>query len=189
MEIKICFLHFIFEHMKVDQVTTMCRIIYVLLHLSRRIINPTADELARHCRRHVRSVEEAERLVQEHLDHYAQATDTMGVKLIYQAGIAEIWRTQRRHLHCIQNLLGLQLYMRFRFRTREIIRGGGVSPCLPLCTRLHLHQHLNNFIPGKCLTSACVRSHLYGHFQPSSRSFSQASQPTACTSRCTCWKD
>lgn len=97
-------------------------------------IAPTAKELARHCRRRVRSVDEAERLVQEVLDHYAEATDLMGVKLIDRARMAEIWRTQRRHLHCIQDPPGLQLYT----KTRETTRGGGASSCLPLCTRLHL---------------------------------------------------
>ncbi|CAL8311580.1 unnamed protein product [Lota lota] len=51
-----------------------------------------------------------ERLVQEVLDSFAGLTDTMGLPLIDEARMAQIWITQRHHLICIQETPGVQLY-------------------------------------------------------------------------------
>ncbi|XP_051915356.1 uncharacterized protein LOC127596645 [Hippocampus zosterae] len=105
-------------------------------------------ELERHCRRRTRGAEETERLVQEVLDHFWDAKDTMGNPLIYRERMTEIWRTQRRHMRCIQDPPGVALYT----KTGEVKKGGVTLPVFR-CARgssslesFHLHQC--RFIPG-----------------------------------------
>ncbi|XP_053724454.1 uncharacterized protein LOC128760806 isoform X1 [Synchiropus splendidus] len=108
----------------------------------------TAKELARHCRRHTRGVMETCRLIQEVLDTFWTKTDTQGVALIDRARMEEIWRTQRRHLDCIQDPAGVALYT----QTSEITKGGVKLPvyrCARGSTSLEsFHLHLWRFIPG-----------------------------------------
>ncbi|KAJ8289329.1 hypothetical protein GJAV_G00000020 [Gymnothorax javanicus] len=108
----------------------------------------SAEELARHCRRRTRGQQETERLVQEVLDAFWEATDTTGVPLIDRARMEEIWSTQRRHLHCIQDPEGVELYA----QTRQVTRGGVTLPvfrCARGSTSLEsFHLHLCQFIPG-----------------------------------------
>ncbi|CAL8276692.1 unnamed protein product [Merluccius merluccius] len=85
----------------------------------------SAKELARHCRRGAgaacsRSPVETERLVQEVLDAFWHVTDSMGVPLIDRARMEEIWSTQRRHLDCLQDPAGVDLYT----KTGELTKGG-----------------------------------------------------------------
>ncbi|XP_019747785.1 uncharacterized protein LOC109529068 [Hippocampus comes] len=107
-----------------------------------------AKELERHCRRRTRGAEETERLVQEVLDHFWEAKDTMGNPLIHQERMAEIWRTQRRHLRCIQDPPGVALYT----KTGEATKGGVTLPvfrCARGSTSLEsFHLHQCRFIPG-----------------------------------------
>ncbi|CAL8311585.1 unnamed protein product [Lota lota] len=84
-------------------------------------ISLTAKELARHC---TRGAEETERLVQEVLDSFAGLTDTMGVPLIDEARMAQIWITQGHHLVCILDTPG------------ELTGWGVRLPCLSLRQRL-----------------------------------------------------
>ncbi|CAB1441186.1 unnamed protein product [Pleuronectes platessa] len=111
-------------------------------------LDPTSRELARHCRRRTRGVEETERLIQELLDTMWDATDIMGVPLIDHPEMEEIWSTQRCHLQCIQDPPGVALYT----KTGEVTRGGVVLPvyrCARGSTSLEsFHLHLCQFIPG-----------------------------------------
>ncbi|XP_039608871.1 uncharacterized protein LOC120528859 [Polypterus senegalus] len=45
------------------------------------------------------------------LEAFGDATDIMGIPLLDRDKIQEIWKTQRRHLHCIQDPPGMHLYM------------------------------------------------------------------------------
>ena len=109
------------------------------------ILGPTSRELARHCRRRTRGAEETERLIQELLDTMWDATDNMG----------DIWSTQRRHLRCIQDPPGVELYT----KKGELTKGGVVLPvyrCARGSTSLEsFHLHLCRFIPGECVC-VCV---------------------------------
>ncbi|CAL8272452.1 unnamed protein product [Boreogadus saida] len=80
----------------------------------------SAKELARHCRRRTRGAAETERLIQEVLDAFWHVTDTMGVPLIDRARMEDIWATQLRHLDCVQDPEGVELYT----KTGEITKGG-----------------------------------------------------------------
>ncbi|MEQ2246420.1 hypothetical protein ILYODFUR_038301, partial [Ilyodon furcidens] len=62
----------------------------------------SAKEMARHCRRRTRGAQETERLVSETIQAFMGATDTMNIPLLDQARMEDIWRTQRKHVACIQ---------------------------------------------------------------------------------------
>ncbi len=106
-------------------------------------------ELLRHCRRRTRGAAETERLIQEALDAFWEAKDNLGVALIDQDLMGEQWRSQRRHLGCIQDPPGVDLYT----KTGEITRGGVKLPvyrCGRGSTSLEsFHLHLCRFIPGR----------------------------------------
>ncbi|XP_026185340.1 uncharacterized protein LOC113143926 [Mastacembelus armatus] len=113
-----------------------------------RITKLSSREVARHCHRRTRGVPETERLIQELLDAFWDVKDDLGVPLIDHAQMEEIWSTQRRHLHCIQDPQGVELYT----KTGEIRRGGIRLPvyrCARGSTSLEsFHLHLCRFIPG-----------------------------------------
>ncbi|XP_034395653.1 uncharacterized protein LOC117735246 [Cyclopterus lumpus] len=105
-------------------------------------------EMARHCRRRTRGAQETERLIEETLDHFKSASDGMAILLLDQERVEGIWSTQRRHLPCLQDPPGLQLYT----RTGQLTRGG-VSLPVYRCSRgftslKSFHLHLNRSIPG-----------------------------------------
>ncbi|MED6263442.1 hypothetical protein CHARACLAT_004626 [Characodon lateralis] len=81
----------------------------------------------------------------------------MNIPLLDQACMEDFWRTQRKHVACIQDPLGVQMYT----RTGQVTKRGVVLPVYR-CARgskslESFHLHLNRFIPGTS-ASAC-------HFQ------------------------
>ncbi|KAM9839433.1 uncharacterized protein ACBR49_016465 [Aulostomus maculatus] len=111
-------------------------------------VTPTPRELARHCRRRTRGAQETERLTQELLDSFWDLTDTRGVPLLDCGRMEDIWRTQRRHLACIQDPEGVSLSV----KVGEVTKAGVKLPVF-CCARgssslesFHLHQC--RFIPG-----------------------------------------
>ena len=94
-------------------------------------------------------MQETVRLFEELLEAFSDATDTLGVPLLDRAKIQEIWQTQKRHIDCIQDPEGMQLYR----KTGELTKGGVVLPvfrCARGTTSLEsFHLHLNRFIPGE----------------------------------------
>ncbi|XP_061651844.1 uncharacterized protein LOC133488233 [Phyllopteryx taeniolatus] len=113
-----------------------------------RPVTLSARELARHCRRRTRGAKETERLIQEVLDHFWEAKDTMGMALLDQARTQHIWDTQRQHMACIQDPPGLPIYT----KVGEVTRGGIKLPifkCVSGSTSLEcFHLHQCRFIPG-----------------------------------------
>ncbi|KAK5618766.1 hypothetical protein CRENBAI_012181 [Crenichthys baileyi] len=69
----------------------------------------------------------------------------------WMARMEEIWRTQRKHVACIQDPLGVHVYT----RTGQVTKGGVVLPvyrCARGSTSLEsFHLHLNRFIPGELI--------------------------------------
>ncbi|XP_067280900.1 uncharacterized protein [Pseudorasbora parva] len=108
----------------------------------------TSKQLARHCRRCTRGVEETEQLIGAIVEAFKDARETMGIPLVDQERMDVIWATQRRHLPCIQDPPGVQLYT----QTGSITKGGLTLPvyrCARGSTSLKsFHNHLNHFIPG-----------------------------------------
>ncbi|XP_042567382.1 uncharacterized protein si:ch73-112l6.1 [Cyprinus carpio] len=109
---------------------------------------PTPKELAKHCRRRTRGAQETEQLTEKLLKDFGGATDTMGIKLLDQERMREIWRTQQRHMQCIQDPPGVQLYR----KTGQVTKDGVILPvysCARGSTSLEsFHLHLNRFVPG-----------------------------------------
>ncbi|KAL2082089.1 hypothetical protein ACEWY4_021907 [Coilia grayii] len=113
-----------------------------------RDIKLSARELVRHCRRRTRGVAETERLLLQVLVAFCKAKDSTGAPLIDQTRMKEIWSTQRRHLRCIQDPAGVELYT----QTGEITKGGVKLPvyrCARGSTSLEtFHHYMCRFIPG-----------------------------------------
>ncbi|XP_056103250.1 uncharacterized protein LOC130082422 [Rhinichthys klamathensis goyatoka] len=108
----------------------------------------TSRQLALHCRRCTRGVEETEQLIGALLEAFMDARETMGIPLVDQERMDVIWDTQRRHLPCIQDPPGVQLYT----QTGSTTKVGIILPvyrCARGSTSLEsFHNHLNRFIPG-----------------------------------------
>lgn len=69
--------------------------------------------LARHCRRRTRGVEKTSTMLFQLLDTFSgeQGKDTLGVPLLDADNIWEIWKSQERHIGCIQDPDNIQLYI------------------------------------------------------------------------------
>ncbi|XP_062340820.1 uncharacterized protein LOC134039087 [Osmerus eperlanus] len=110
----------------------------------------TKAELSQFCRRRTRGVEATvlriEQLLQELMGE--KGRDLLGVPLLDQAKMEHIWRTQKRHVKCIQDVPGVLLYTETGSSTRE-----GIQLTTYRCARgstslESFHCHLNRFIPG-----------------------------------------
>ncbi|CAL8358257.1 unnamed protein product [Merluccius merluccius] len=108
-------------------------------------------DMATHCRRRTRGAAVTERLIDDLLESFggAKGRDTMGIPLLDQDRIQAIRREQRRHLQCIQDPPGVELYTEMGRLTR-----GGISLPVYRCARgstslESFHLHLNRFIPGE----------------------------------------
>ncbi|CAL8307416.1 unnamed protein product [Merluccius merluccius] len=117
-------------------------------HLSR-------EELALHCRRRTRGEETTTQRLEELLQMLmgTSANDSLGVPLFDRERMEHIWRVQRKHVKCIQDLPGVALYT----KTGELTKGGVRLPmyrCARGSTSLEsFHLHLNRFIPGTSANS------------------------------------
>lgn len=111
----------------------------------------TKKELAAHCRRKTRGVEATTTLIHDLLETFSgeQGCDTLGVPLLDPDRIWDIWDSQEKHIKCIQDPEGIQLYV----KTGSVKKGGVELPvyrCARGSTSLEsFHLHLNRFIPGK----------------------------------------
>nr|XP_054591764.1 uncharacterized protein LOC129156180 [Nothobranchius furzeri] len=114
------------------------------------------EEWRLHCRRRTRGAEESTLLIQNLLDTFRGPAghNTLNIPLLNALRIQDIWDTQRRHLSCIQDPPGMQLYT----QTGSLQKGGVRLPiyrCARGSTSLEsFHLHLNRFIPG---TSASAK--------------------------------
>lgn len=70
----------------------------------------SSKELAKHCRRKTRGVEETRALIKSLLDSMWQLVDGTGLHLINHERMSQVWEVQQKHLACIQDPPGVQLY-------------------------------------------------------------------------------
>lgn len=109
-----------------------------------------SSELVKHCRRRTRGVEETRVLIKQLLDSMWDLTDTSGLHLINHDSMSDVWEIQQKHLPCIQDPPGVQLYtntgsgLEKGDKTLDVLRCGRGSSSLE---SFHLHQC--GFIPGK----------------------------------------
>jgi hypothetical protein len=111
----------------------------------------TKKELSLHCQRTTRGTTETTYLLKDLLTTYDgdAGKDTLGTPLLDSERIWEIWKIQEKHVRCIQDPHGVQLYT----RTGTLTKGGVQLPmyrCARGSTSLEsFHLHLARFIPGK----------------------------------------
>lgn len=111
----------------------------------------TRKELALHCRKRTRGVEETTRRIKaliEEMDS-EKGRDTLGVPLLDHERIQQVWIDQQRHIACIQDPEGFPLYQK-----TDTVKKGGVELNCYRCARgstslESFHLHLNRFIPGR----------------------------------------
>ena len=119
----------------------------------------TREELARHCRRRTRGVEETRRLIEELLPSLSSATDTLGVPLLKEE-MGEIWKEQRKHISCLQDPPGITLYT----ITGQLQKGGVTLPALRRArgstSRESFHSHLVRFVPGTSANAVNFQAYL-----------------------------
>ncbi|XP_076460320.1 uncharacterized protein LOC143293387 isoform X2 [Babylonia areolata] len=119
-------------------------------------------DLALHCKRITRGVEETKRLVRELLEVYTseQGKDTLGVPLLNNERAWQTWKEQERHLPCIQDPPGISLYT----QTGTVTKGGICLPtyrCARGSTSLeNFHLHMNRFIPGDSTNDVHYQAYL-----------------------------
>ncbi|KAI7800442.1 hypothetical protein IRJ41_003392 [Triplophysa rosa] len=109
----------------------------------------TSSELAKHCRRRTRGVEETCDLIQGLLDSMWELTDTTGLRIINPESMTHVWEVQQKHLPCIQDPPGVQLYTKLGSglqkgdKVLDVLRCGRGSSSLE-----SFHRHQCTFIPG-----------------------------------------
>ena len=102
----------------------------------------TKAELARHCRRKTRGVQNTTILLENLFLSFMDATDTLGVPLLCDDAI-EILNTEKKHISCLQDPDGVTLYT----KTGEIMKANISLPvyrCGRGSTSLEsFHNHIN----------------------------------------------
>ncbi|XP_078787330.1 uncharacterized protein LOC101160338 isoform X2 [Oryzias latipes] len=133
-------------------------------HVSRRTVSAQISrrELALHCRRRTRGVEETAALLGALIHQFdsADGKDTLGVPLLDHERIQQIWKEQQKHLLCIQDPENFPLYMK-----TGTLKKGGVELSCYRCARgstslESFHLHLNRFIPGTSASDAHFQAYL-----------------------------
>lgn len=110
----------------------------------------TQRELALHCKRTTRGTRETLTLIESLIQAFEgdNGRDTLGVPLINSDRMREIQTSQQKHIACIQDPPGVQLYL----QTGTVVKGGHRLPtyrCARGSTSLEsFHLHQNRFIPG-----------------------------------------
>ncbi|XP_053699560.1 uncharacterized protein LOC128746500 [Synchiropus splendidus] len=109
----------------------------------------SSSELAKHCRRRTRGVEETRALIKGLLDSMWDLVDGTGLHLVNHESMSRVWEVQQKHLACIQDPPGLQLYtntgsgLEKGDRTLDVLRCARGSSSLE-----SFHKHQCAFIPG-----------------------------------------
>lgn len=111
----------------------------------------TKDDLKRYCRRRTRGEETTIRLIDSMLQELMgdNGKDLMGVPLLDAIRMENLWRVQKRHVKCLQDVPGVPLYTETGTTTV-----GGIQLTSFRCARgssslESFHLHLNRFIPGE----------------------------------------
>ncbi|XP_041658916.1 uncharacterized protein LOC121519883 [Cheilinus undulatus] len=109
----------------------------------------SSKELARHCRRRTRGVEETRISIQGLLSSMWELTDTSGLRLINPDSMTHVWEVQQKHLPCIQDPPGIELYTKLGSgvqkgdKVLDVLRCGRGSSSVE-----SFHRHQCTFIPG-----------------------------------------
>lgn len=109
----------------------------------------SSNELAKHCRRKPREVSAMKVLIDQLLASMWDHTDTTGVRLINAKSMTHVWNVQQKHMKCIQDPPGVNLYT-----IVDTLEKGGVTLDVLKCARgssslESFHRHQCAFIPGE----------------------------------------
>ena len=119
----------------------------------------TRDELARHCRRKTRGTDATVTAIENLLLSLTGATDSLGV-LLLKDEMTAIWAEQRKHVACLQDPEGVNLYT----VTGSLKKGDVRLPvlrCARGTTSLEsFHLHLARFIPGTSANATNFHAYL-----------------------------
>ena len=115
------------------------------MHISKK-------ELATHCKRRTPGSKESADLIRQLIKTFSSdlGKDTMGIQLLEADRAWQIWDEQQKHLPCIQDPDGVELYTTTGSKTK-----GGIDLPVYRCARgstslESFHNHIARFIPGKC---------------------------------------
>lgn len=114
------------------------------------LANISTSELAKHCRRRTCGAEETRSLIQGLLKSMWELTDTSGLRLINPERMTCVWEVQQKHLTCIQDPPGVELYTKLSSGSQkgdkvlDVLRCGRGSSSVG-----SFHRHQCTFIPGK----------------------------------------
>ena len=113
-------------------------------------------ELALHCRRRTRGAETTTDLIDQLIESLRgdRGLDTLGMPIFDQPLMDKIWSEEKKHMTCIQDPVGVQLYVQTGTRRR-----GGVELKTYRCARGSVslesfHLHITRFIPGTTASDA-----------------------------------
>nr|CAB3262884.1 uncharacterized protein LOC100184639 [Phallusia mammillata] len=117
------------------------------------------SEIQRHCRKKTRGAVESIALIDRLISTFQSLTDMLGVPILRDE-MSAIWNEQKKHVPCIQDPPGVQLYT-----LTGIINKGGVNLSVYRCGRgstslESFHLHLNRFIPGTSASGANFQAYL-----------------------------
>lgn len=140
----------------------------------------TKEELARHCRRQTRGTEETIEMIESLLLSLSGATDVLGLPLLKES-FRDVWSEQRRHVACLQDPPGVQLYTVTGYLTK-----GGVKLPVLRCARgstslESFHLHLARFIPGTSANAVHFQAYLLDGITRWNKARTEASIDTSST--------
>lgn len=125
----------------------------------------TSSEEARHCRKRTRGVEETRQRIDKMLWSLWNSTDTMGLPLINQENMTKVWAVQQKHLECIQDPAGVDLYTRLDSGLQKGEKMLSVYRCARGSSSVEsFHHHQCSFIPGTT-SSEIVPSDFFLHLK------------------------
>ncbi|KAK7939095.1 hypothetical protein WMY93_002421 [Mugilogobius chulae] len=109
----------------------------------------TSSEESRHCRKRTRGIEQTRQLIDKMLQSLWDSTDTMGLPLINHENMTKVWAVQQKHLECIQDPPGVDLYTKLDSRLQKGEKLLNVYRCARGSSSVEsFHHHQCSFIPG-----------------------------------------
>lgn len=108
------------------------------------------EEKELHCRRRTRGTKQTTELLGKLLDSMegAKANDSLGVPLFHHEKMKKVWEVQKRHVKCIQDPPGINLYVQTGTLKKGTVELKTYRSARGSTSLESFHLHLNRFIPG-----------------------------------------
>ena len=119
----------------------------------------TETQKKKHCRRYMRGVDETVREIEALIEKTCQLENLLSAEPILASDIRKIWEEEKKHVPCIQDVEGVNLYRLDHYTslgTKQI----PVYKCVRGTNAVErFHSFSVNFVPGE--TSGSLPFHLY----------------------------